>query len=158
MRRQAVVTLFLGITVACCYNPTLISARNLVDQDENCKQWAEQGECDANPDWMLENCQKSCAAAVHTPDRKSFFELDALDIDGEKFNFSHLEGKITLIVNVASYCGYTESHYRGLVELYESLKDSGKFEILAFPCNQFGAQEPKSCPEIKQFAKQKGVR
>jgi len=160
--RQTIVALIAWIT-ACCCNPTLISASILVDQDENCREWAEQGECEANPDYMWENCQKSCADVkaeedTSTANQHSFFELDALDIDEKLFNFSQLKGKTTLIVNVASYCGYTESHYRGLVELYESLKDSGKFEILAFPCNQFGAQEPKTCPEIKRFAHQKGVR
>ena len=67
------------------------------------------------------------------------------------------KGKVTIVVNVASYCGYTESHYNGLVALYNELKDSGVVEILAFPCNQFGKQEPEECPTIKKFAEKKGV-
>ena len=63
---------------------------------------------------------------------------------------------VTIIVNVASYCGYTESHYRGLVDLWSKVKDE-TVEILAFPCNQFGAQEPESDSSILQFAKNKGV-
>ena len=63
---------------------------------------------------------------------------------------------VTIIVNVASYCGYTESHYRGLVELWGNLKGEA-VNILAFPCNQFGAQEPESESQIAKFAKGKGV-
>jgi glutathione peroxidase len=64
--------------------------------------------------------------------------------------------KVTIIVNVASHCGYTESHYRGLVSLWSKVKDES-VEILAFPCNQFGYQEPESDASILQFAKAKGV-
>jgi len=54
--------------------------------------------------------------------------------------------------------GYTESHYSGLVKLYNQFKSSPVgFNILAFPCNQFGEQEPEECPKIKRFAKNKGV-
>ena len=88
---------------------------------------------------------------------KSFYDLSANDIDGKEFHFRELEGKVTVIVNVASHCGYTESHYKGLVELYNTMKHTNKFELLAFPSNQFGAQEPESCPIIKKFAAKKGV-
>jgi glutathione peroxidase len=63
---------------------------------------------------------------------------------------------VTIVVNVASKCGYTESHYRGLVNLWSKVKDES-VEILAFPCNQFGSQEPDSDAQILQFAKGKGV-
>jgi glutathione peroxidase len=59
------------------------------------------------------------------------------------------EGKVILIVNTASKCGFTPQ-YTGLEELYRKYKDKG-FEILAFPCNQFGAQEPGDEEEIKNF-------
>lgn len=88
----------------------------------------------------------------------SFFELEAENIDKEMIKFDQFKGKVTVITNVASYCGYTESHYRGLVELYNQFKESPVgFNILAFPCNQFGEQEPEKCPAIKRFAKAKGV-
>ena len=58
-------------------------------------------------------------------------------------------GKTVLIVNVASKCGFTPQ-YAGLEELYRKYKDRG-FEILAFPCNQFGAQEPGDAEEIANF-------
>lgn len=88
---------------------------------------------------------------------RSLFQLGAKDINGDVISFAHeLAGKVTVIVNVASHCGYTESHYKGLVELYNAVpRDSVK--ILAFPCNQFGEQEPEECPMIKRFAENKGV-
>jgi glutathione peroxidase len=90
-------------------------------------------------------------------DIASFFDLEAKDIDGELINFGEFKGKVTVVVNVASHCGYTESHYAGLVALYNEIKDTGVIEILAFPCNQFGKQEPEECPTIKRFAEKKGV-
>merc|ERR1719334_305770 len=79
-----------------------------------------------------------------------FYNLDANDIQGSKVEFSQFEGKVVLIVNVASQCGYTDGHYRGLRRLYDILNFSNKLEILAFPCNQFGSQEPGSNEEIKK--------
>ncbi|KAL6606773.1 hypothetical protein ACP70R_042426 [Stipagrostis hirtigluma subsp. patula] len=73
------------------------------------------------------------------------------DIDGKDVPLSKFKGKALLIVNVASQCGLTTSNYTELSHLYEKYKTQG-FEILAFPCNQFGAQEPGSNPQIKQFA------
>ncbi len=58
-------------------------------------------------------------------------------------------GKVLLIVNTASKCGFTPQ-YTGLEQLYKKYKDQG-FEILAFPCNQFGAQEPGDAEEIQNF-------
>lgn len=75
------------------------------------------------------------------------------DIDGKEVKLSDYSGKVLLIVNVASYCGYTKQ-YSGLEEIYRKYKDKG-FEILAFPCNQFGNQEPGSNEEIKNFCSSK---
>jgi len=61
-----------------------------------------------------------------------------------------------LVVNVASNCGHTYSNYRQLREMYDSLHDRG-LEILAFPSNQFGNQEPGSNAEIQEFCKSSGV-
>ncbi|GAB4289575.1 MAG: glutathione peroxidase [Ignavibacteriaceae bacterium] len=71
------------------------------------------------------------------------------DIDMNDVNLSDYTGKVLLIVNVASQCGYTPQ-YAGLQEIYEKYKGRG-FEILAFPCNQFGGQEPGTNEEIKEF-------
>jgi glutathione peroxidase len=70
-------------------------------------------------------------------------------IDGKDTSFKKYAGKVLLIVNVASYCGYT-SQYRGLEELNKKFKDKG-LRILGFPCNDYGAQEPGTNEEIAKF-------
>jgi glutathione peroxidase len=70
-------------------------------------------------------------------------------IDGSSENLQDYAGKVLLIVNVASRCGFTPQ-YRDLQNLYTTYKDQG-LEILGFPCNQFGAQEPGSAEQIQSF-------
>jgi len=74
-------------------------------------------------------------------------------IDGKEVSLSAYKGKALLIVNTASQCGYTPQ-YKGLEALYGQYKDKG-FEILAFPSNDFGGQEPGSNEEIKKFCELK---
>lgn len=76
-------------------------------------------------------------------------DITVKTIDGIEKKLSDYKGKVLLIVNVASKCGYTKQ-YEGLQKLYEKYKEKG-FEILAFPCNDFGSQEPGSNEEIRQF-------
>ena len=71
------------------------------------------------------------------------------DMNGSKVAFSSFKGKVLLIVNVASACGYTPQ-YKGLQELNEKYKDKGLL-VLGFPCNDFGGQEPGTNQEIKEF-------
>lgn len=71
------------------------------------------------------------------------------NMNGEEVKLSDYDGKVLLIVNVASKCGYTPQ-YEGLQVLYERYKGEG-FEILAFPCNDFGGQEPGTNEEIQEF-------
>lgn len=128
-----------------------------------CRAWAEAGECEANPGFMLSNCAASCAkndaaAARDAEELKqvsSFFDLTANDISGNPLDFSEFEGRVTVLVNVASECGYTDSHYRGLVKLWSHVKHTQQIHILAFPCDQFGHQEPGTSEEIHEFAVQK---
>jgi glutathione peroxidase len=77
------------------------------------------------------------------------FEHEVELSDGQKQKLEEYAGKAVLIVNVASKCGFTPQ-YEGLEELYRKYKDRG-FEILAFPCNQFGGQEPGDAEEIANF-------
>src|SRR5215469_6215151 len=79
----------------------------------------------------------------------SVHDYTVKDIDGKSAPLKAYQGKVLLIVNVASECGFTPQ-YKGLEALYEKLHPRG-FEILGFPCNQFGAQEPGSEAEIAQF-------
>jgi len=81
------------------------------------------------------------------------YEFSVKDIDGGEVDLSSYKGKVILIVNVASACGFTPQ-YEGLQDLFERYKDKG-LEILAFPCNQFGSQEPGSNDQIKTFCEDK---
>ena len=81
------------------------------------------------------------------------YEFSVKDIDGSEVDLSSYKGKVILIVNVASACGFTPQ-YEGLQDLFERYKDKG-LEILAFPCNQFGSQEPGSNDQIKTFCTDK---
>ena len=79
----------------------------------------------------------------------AIYDIAVNDIDGKPKKLEEYRGKVLLIVNVASQCGFTPQ-YKGLEALYEKLGPRG-LEILGFPCNQFGAQEPGSEEEIAQF-------
>jgi len=79
----------------------------------------------------------------------SVYDFTVTNNKGEAVSMSEYKGKVLLIVNVASKCGYTKQ-YAGLQALYEKYKDNG-FVILGFPCNQFAGQEPGSDEEILSF-------
>jgi glutathione peroxidase len=83
----------------------------------------------------------------------SVLDFTLNSIDGKPASLSAYRGKVLLIVNVASQCGYTPQ-YAGLEKIYEKYKDQG-FVILGFPANNFGAQEPGTNEEIKTFCKTK---
>lgn len=76
-------------------------------------------------------------------------DFEVKQADGTPESLANYEGKVLLIVNTASKCGFTPQ-YEGLESLYREYKDQG-LEILAFPCNQFGKQEPGDAEEIKNF-------
>jgi glutathione peroxidase len=79
--------------------------------------------------------------------------ITVLDMNKKEVNLSDYNGKVLLIVNVASECGNTPQ-YAGLEEIYEKYHPKG-FEILAFPCNDFGGQEPGTNDQIKTFCSSK---
>lgn len=79
----------------------------------------------------------------------SIYDTTLRDRTGESIAMDSYRGKVLLIVNVASRCGFTPQ-YAGLQKLHERFRDRG-LEILGFPCNQFGGQEPGSDAEIGQF-------
>ncbi len=79
----------------------------------------------------------------------SVYDFTARDIDGNERSLADYRGKLLLIVNTASQCGFTYQ-YKGLEELHRKYADKG-VEVLGFPCNQFGKQEPGDANEIKNF-------
>jgi len=89
-----------------------------------------------------ENADHECALT---------YKMDS--IDGETVDLHDYEGKVVLIVNVASKCGLTPQ-YAGLQDLYQKYQDKG-LVVIGFPCNQFGRQEPGTNAEVKQFCSTK---
>lgn len=83
----------------------------------------------------------------------SFYDLSATRIDGSKASLAEFKGKVALVVNTASQCGYTPQ-YTELQELYLRFKDRG-FVVLGFPSNDFGGQEPGTNTEIQKFCSSK---
>ena len=81
----------------------------------------------------------------------SIVDISAKLPNGEEISLADKAGKVLLVVNTASRCGFTPQ-YDGLEALYRKFKDQG-FEVVAFPCNQFGAQEPGNADEIATFCK-----
>lgn len=91
-------------------------------------------------------------AKAHT----TILDFEVKDIDGNPVKLSKYDGFVTLIVNVASKWGFTKKNYAQLQELHQSYAEKG-LRILAFPCNQFGGQEPGTEREIKEFVSTYGV-
>ena len=83
----------------------------------------------------------------------SVLDFHVKDIDGKDVDLAKYKGKVLLIVNTASQCGNTPQ-YKDLQAIYEKYKGQG-FEVLAFPANEFGAQEPGDNPQIKEFCSTK---
>lgn len=80
---------------------------------------------------------------------KTVYDFTVKDMDGNEVSLAECRGKVLLIVNTATGCGFTP-HYEPLEAMYKELKDRG-FEILDFPCNQFANQAPGSDGEIHEF-------
>jgi len=90
---------------------------------------------------------------IVTAHASSLYDVHVKDSDGKDTTLAAYKGKVLLIVNVASHCGFTPQ-YKGLEAIYLKYQPQG-FVILGFPCNQFGGQEPGTMEEIKQFCTSK---
>lgn len=86
----------------------------------------------------------------NTSKNSSLYDIPVIDIDGESITLAPWKQQVLLIVNVASRCGFTQQYH--LLQQLQARYSASGFSVLAFPCNQFLAQEPKSSCEIKQFA------
>uniref|UniRef100_A0A8D1NWK0 Glutathione peroxidase n=1 Tax=Sus scrofa TaxID=9823 RepID=A0A8D1NWK0_PIG len=96
--------------------------------------------------WLL------LAAAARAQREQDFYDFKAVNIRGKLVSLEKYRGSVSLVVNVASECGFTDQHYRALQQLQRDLGPH-HFNVLAFPCNQFGQQEPDSNKEIESFAR-----
>lgn len=86
--------------------------------------------------------------------KKTFYDFSAHDILGSKeLDFSQFRGKVVVVVNSASYCGFTKDSYSGLSKLLDKYQDRG-LAVLLFPCNQFMNQERDDPETIKKFVEQ----
>src|SRR4051812_28169343 len=94
-----------------------------------------------------------CAGTLMAQSAPDLKTIPLKDINGKDVSLKDYQGKVLLLVNVASKCGYTPQ-YKALEATYRKYKDQG-FAVLGFPCNDFGAQEPGSNDEIKQFCSSK---
>jgi glutathione peroxidase len=103
--------------------------------------------------WVTREPSATASTSIQTPNTetmmKSFHDFTVTDINGAPFELSQLKGKKVLVVNTASECGLTPQ-YEQLQELYEA-KGGAKFEIIGFPANNFGGQEPGSNDQIASF-------
>ena len=94
-----------------------------------------------------------CAAMVMAAGTKSLYDIPLKDIDGKETSLGAYKGKVLLVVNVASKCGYTWQ-YKPLEAVYKKYKDQG-LVVIGMPSNDFGGQEPGTNEEIKQFCSSK---
>ena len=108
---------------------------------------------------VMTQAASAAGAAKSKTDKEakaSILDHEMETLDGKKVNLAKkYKGKVVLLVNVASKCGFTPQ-YEGLEKLYEKYNSEG-FTILGFPCNQFGSQEPGTNEEIQTFTHNWGV-
>ena len=93
----------------------------------------------------------AAASSIHAENPPSLYDVSLKNIDGKPASLKEYKGDVLLIVNVASQCGLTPQ-YKGLQEVFSKYQAKG-FQVLGFPCNNFGAQEPGTTEEIKEFCR-----
>lgn len=96
-------------------------------------------------------CILGISSAMSAQQSPSFYDLKTNALDGKPADLAQYKGKVSLVVNVASQCGYTPQ-YAGLEKLHREMKGKG-FNVLGFPSNDFGGQEPGSAEEILAFCR-----
>lgn len=95
----------------------------------------------------------ACVQIASAQTKTSLYDIPLKDIDGKDASLKAYQGKVLLVVNVASKCGFTPQ-YEALQAVHKKYEGQG-FTVLGFPCNDFGAQEPGTPEEIKQFCSSK---
>jgi glutathione peroxidase len=103
----------------------------------------------AAPSGQADSATTTTEASAMTANSEGLYALSTTTLDGKPVDLSAYDGKVTLVVNVASECGFTPQ-YAGLQALHEELEGRG-FAVLGFPSNEFGGQEPGSPEQIREF-------
>ncbi len=127
------------------------------DKERNHKKDGDKkhkGDGDGDKEHKKDGDKEGKKKATRTP--RSVLGFNVKDITGKEVRLNKYRGKVLIIVNVASQCGLTDGQYTALERLYKKYKEKG-LEILAFPANEFGKQEPGTNKEIQEFCKAKGV-
>ena len=96
-------------------------------------------------------CALAVSGSLSAQQSRSFYDLKTTSLDGKPADLGQYKGKVSLVVNVASQCGYTPQ-YAGLEKLHREMKSKG-FNVLGFPSNDFGGQEPGTAQEIATFCR-----
>lgn len=110
----------------------------------------------SSPDSIKSDTMASSGDSDSWKTAKTIYEFKAKDIHGTEVDMNKYNGNVILIVNVACMCGFTAGNYPEMQELHKKYSAQG-LSVLAFPCNQFGGQEPKPENEILEFVKQYNV-
>ncbi|XP_044258881.1 probable phospholipid hydroperoxide glutathione peroxidase [Tribolium madens] len=110
------------------------------------------------PSLDASDANHTTAESSEAPPATTIYDFTAKTLEGEEISLEKYKGHVCIIVNVASKCGHTKSNYEQFVELYDKYSEEKGVRILAFPCNQFGGQEPGDSEKISEFAKSRNVK
>jgi|EP01082_Thalassiosira_pseudonana_P012520 glutathione peroxidase-family protein len=157
-------TLLFSLCAAISGKATLTAANSRADLFEECEEWASRGDCKERPYFMLENCSNSCHKHTVKPpeirhisdDQQELYSLSAKDANGKLLSMESFEGYVTVIVNAARVCDYSEVFY-GTLEHMHSVYPYA-LEILAFPFNHPNVTIDKCEDAIKSAEKSGGTK
>ncbi|XXG85196.1 hypothetical protein AAC387_Pa11g0322 [Persea americana] len=138
------------VDMSCLRSGALAQDKNKIDQPQP-KRLELKGQLWVVSAWASAEMGLIPNSTMASQSAQSIHDFTVKDARGNDVDFSTYKGKVLLIVNVASKCGLTNSNYTELAQLYGKYKNQG-FEILAFPCNQFGEEEPGTNEEILETA------
>lgn len=128
------------------------------DKQENEESPKKKSKTSNKVDQQYEDQNCEISENTEWQNAKSIYDFKVRDINGQEVSLSKYQEHVCIIVNVASRCGHTKSNYEQFVELYDNFSKEKGLRILAFPCNQFGKQEPGDSEKICEFAKKRNVQ
>lgn len=109
--------------------------------------------CSSDKTEQSKNQNKEVKREMKQSDGRNIYDISVRNMDGAEVKLSDYSGKVIMIVNIASKCGYTKQ-YAPLEDIYRKYSEKG-FVVLGFPCNDFGGQEPGTNDEIRTFCESK---